>query len=84
MPRRYRHLTFEERCQVEILKKRGLSRCSIAQHPALISDQTVPHWDEAGCRTSDWNRRWVFINNHSRMVFRVGKLTNSIHVNQKI
>ena len=33
MPRRYRHLTFEERCQVEIPKKSGLSRGSIAQHP---------------------------------------------------
>ena len=43
MPRRYRHLTFEERCQVEISKKSGLSRGSIAQHPALIlrSDCTL-------------------------------------------
>ena len=43
MPRRYRHLTFEERCQVEIPKKSGLSRGSIAQHPALIlrSDCTL-------------------------------------------
>ena len=42
MLRRYRHLTFEERFQVEIPMKSGLSRGSIAQHPALISDQTAP------------------------------------------
>ena len=42
MPKRYCHLTFEERCQVEIPKKSGLSRGSIAQHPALISVRTVP------------------------------------------
>ena len=42
MPKRYRHLTFEERCQVEIPKKSGLSRGSIAQNPALISDRTAP------------------------------------------
>ena len=58
MPRRYSHLTFEERCQVEIPKKSGLSRGSIAPHSALISDRTAPSLgDEAGCRTSDWNRR---------------------------
>ena len=41
MPRRYRHLTFEERCQVEVPKRSGLSRGSIAQHPALISIRTA-------------------------------------------
>ena len=47
MPRIYRHFTFEERCQVKIPKKSGLSKGSIAQHPTLISIRTThPHWDE--------------------------------------
>ena len=33
MTRSYRHLTFEERCQVKIPKKGGLSKGSTAQHP---------------------------------------------------
>ena len=33
MTRSYRHLTFEDRCQVKIPKKSGLSKGSIAQHP---------------------------------------------------
>ena len=41
MSRRYRHLIFKERCQVEIPKKSGLSRGSIVQHPELISDLTA-------------------------------------------
>ena len=42
MTRSYRHLTFEERCQVKILKKSGLSKGSIAQHSTLISVRTTP------------------------------------------
>ena len=42
MTRSYRHLTFEERCQVKNPKKSGLSKGSIAQHPTLISDRTTP------------------------------------------
>ena len=42
MPRSYRHLTFEERCQAKILTKSGFSKGSIAQHPILISVQTTP------------------------------------------
>ena len=33
MTRSYRHLTFEERCQVKTSRKSGLSKGSIAQHP---------------------------------------------------
>ena len=42
MPKSYRHLAYEERCQVENPKKSGLSKGSIAQHPTLISDQITP------------------------------------------
>ena len=42
MPGSYRHLTFEERCQVKIPKRSGLSMGSIAQHPALISARAAP------------------------------------------
>ena len=31
MPKGYHHLTYEERCQIEALKKSGLSRGAIAQ-----------------------------------------------------
>ena len=36
MTRSYRHLTFEERCQVKNPKKSGLSKGSIAQIPIPI------------------------------------------------
>ena len=42
MTRSYRHLTFEERCQVKIPKMSGLSKGSIAQHPSLITVRTTP------------------------------------------
>ena len=42
MPRSYRHLTFEERCQAKIPTKSGFSKGTIAQHPTLISVQTTP------------------------------------------
>ena len=42
MTRRYRHLTFEERCQIKTSKKSGPSNRSIAQHPTLISVRTTP------------------------------------------
>ena len=38
MTRSYRHLTFEERCQVKIPKKGGLSMGSTAQHPTGNGD----------------------------------------------
>ena len=42
MTRNYRHLTFEERCQVKTPKKSGLSKGSIAKHPTLISVRITP------------------------------------------
>ena len=42
MTRSYHHLTFEERCQVKIPKKSGLSKGSIAQHLTLLSVRTTP------------------------------------------
>ena len=42
MTKSYRHLTFEERCQVKNPKKSGLSKGSIAQHPTLTSVRTTP------------------------------------------
>ena len=54
MTRSYRHLTFEERCQIKIQKKSGLSKGSIAQHRPSSPFGLHPHWDEAGCCISDW------------------------------
>ena len=57
MPKSYRHLAYEERCQVENPKKSGLSKGSIAQHPTLISDQITPYTGiRADCCTSEWKR----------------------------
>ena len=46
MTRIYRHLTFEERCQIKIQKKSGLSKDSIAQHRPSSPFGLHPHCDE--------------------------------------
>ena len=42
MPRSNRHLSIEERSQVEILKKSGLSKDPIVQHPSINFVRTTP------------------------------------------
>ena len=46
MTRRYRHLTFEERCQVKTSKKSDLQIARLRNTPPSSPFGLHPHWEE--------------------------------------
>ena len=82
MTRSYRHWTFEERCQVKIPKKSGLSKGLDCATPAphLRSDYTLTGM-RAGCCTSDWKRRKLSIGYFAHFLMtEVAKSALRLHI----